>query len=112
MKNALLLVYFALVLSYAAWKGNAQALEEKIYHNSKGELVYPVVTKSMEQVRELGNSLYYTGTDGQRYVDINEQTVLHFNWETFFQVMAFGCGLALLLLLIIRLSTRFAKENP
>jgi hypothetical protein len=44
-------------------------------------------------------------------MDINEQVVSFFNWETFFQVATFGCGLAVILLLIVRLSTKFAKEN-
>jgi hypothetical protein len=107
----LLLLYFALLLSYAAWKGNARAVEEKIYHNSKGELVYPVPVKSLEKVKEMGSGMYYTAADGQTYTDINEQVHQHFNWEAFFQVATFGCALALLVLLVTRLSNRFAKEN-
>ena len=112
LKNGLLIsLYFLLVLSYASWKGNAKAIETKVFHNSKGELVYPVPVTNLDQAKELGSGMYYSGTDGIKYIDINEQVVSFFNWETFFQVATFGCGLAVLLLLIVRLSTKFAKEN-
>ena len=106
-----ILLYFALVLSYGAWKGNARAVEEKIFHNSKGELVHPVAIRNLEEVKEMGSGMYYTAADGLKYTDINEQMLLHFNWEAFFQVATFGCGLAFLLLLIARLANQFAKEN-
>lgn len=104
-------LYFALVLSYAAWKGNAQPVKSMEWHNSKGEIIYPVVAKNMEQVAGLGSAQYYTGADGGHYTDIFAQEMLHFNWEAFFQVTTFGIAVALLLLLVIRLSTRLAKED-
>lgn len=105
------ILYFGLVLCYAAWKGNAQSQSSNLYFNSKGERIYPVVAKNMEQAAALGSAQYYTGADGQLYTDIFTQEEKSFHWESFFQAATFGFGLALLLLLVIRLSTRFAKEN-
>jgi hypothetical protein len=108
---AIAILWFALVLSYGAWKGNAQLLEVHQFWNSKGEQVYPSVVKSMEQAAVLGNNQYYTGSDGQVYTDIYKQTIQFFNWEVFFQITTFGFGLALLVLIVVRLSARFAKES-
>ena len=108
---AVIFIYFGTVLSYASWKGNALPVKETAWFNSKGEEIYPVVAKNMEQAAGLGSAQYYTGPDGQHYTDIFAQEIQKFNWEAFFQVATFGFGLALLLLIIVRLSTRFAKEN-
>ncbi len=107
----LVLLYFALVLCYAAWKGNARPIVTQTFFNSKGEVVRPVPVKDLEQVKALGSGQYYTAPDGQMMTDITEQTDRYFNWEVFFQTTTFGCGLALLLLVVVRLSNRFAQEN-
>lgn len=108
---AVVILWFGSVLSYAAWKGNARPTEQLKYFNSRGEQIYPSVAKSMEQAAAKGSALYYTGADGQIQTDIYTQTLQQFNWEAFFQVSTFGFGLALLLLIVVRLFTRFANEN-
>ena len=108
----IILLWFGMVVSYAAWKGNNTALPVTEYFNSKGEKVYPVVAKNMEQAAAIGNAQYYTGADGTFGTDIYIQNSSVFNWEVFFQALTFGCGLAFLLLVVYRLSTRLAKEKP
>jgi hypothetical protein len=107
----LVLLYFTLVLCYAAWKGNAQPIVSNTFFNSKGEVVRPVPVKGIDQVKALGSGLYYTHPDGQMMTDIVEQVNRSFNWEAFFRTASFGFGLAFLLLVVVRLSNRFAQEK-
>lgn len=108
---AVVLIWFGLVLSYGVWKGNAKAAGQAQYFNPKGEHIAPVTAKSVGQVAAIGSALYYTAPDGSVQTDIYKQDVKIFNWETFFQVTTFGFGLALLVLIIVRMSARFAKES-
>lgn len=108
---AVVFLWFGLVLSYAAWKGHAQAIDQTKYFSSKGEQVFPSVAKSMEQVAATGGALYYTDANGQVNTDMYTQVLTLFNWEAFFQVTTFGFGLALLVLIIVRMSVRFSKES-
>jgi hypothetical protein len=107
----LFVAYAALVLSYAGWKGSAFAEEETLFFNSKGERVYPVAVKRMEEVAAIGSSQYYTGTDGQRYVDIHPWQVRHFNSTEFFKIATFGFGLLALILFITRQIASLNKTN-
>jgi len=108
---AVVLIWFGLVLSYGAWKANAQAIGQTNYFNPKGEAVAPSTAKSVGQVAAIGSALYYKAPDGSVQTDIYKQEIKNFNWETFFQVTTFGFGLALLVLIIVRMSARFAKES-
>jgi hypothetical protein len=107
----LYLAYASTVLSYAAWKGNAQATAETQYHNSKGERIYPVATPKIEEAALLGSPVYYTGADNQRYIDIHTGQIQHFNWTEFFKVATFGFGLLLLISFIISQVNKLNKEG-
>lgn len=110
-KHLILLAYLLLAFSYAGWQGNAKAVSEAVFHNSKGERIYPVVAKKMEEVAALGGSQYYTGADGQRYTDINTFNELHFNWNEFWRISTFSIGFLLLILIVINLSNRFSTTT-
>jgi hypothetical protein len=92
-----------LVLSYAAWKGNNYALTEQQYYNAAGQRIFPVATRTIEQAAQLGSAQYYTGADGLPQTDIHATVVRFFNWADFFEVLAFGFGIGLLLSLITRM---------
>ena len=108
---AVVLTWFGLVLAYGVWKGNARAAGQTNYFNPKGEAVAPSTAISVEQVAAIGSALYYKASDGSVQTDIYKQDIKIFNWDTFFQVTTFGFGLALLVLVIVRMSARFAKES-
>jgi hypothetical protein len=97
----LFLAYAALVLSYAGYKGSVSAVAETLYFNSKSERVYPVPVKKMEDAATLGSSQYYTGADGQKYIDIHPWQVQHFNWTEFFKICTFGFGVLVLISFIM-----------
>lgn len=108
-KHLTLLFYLLFACLYAGWQGNEKSLQVSVFHNSKGEQVYPVVAKKMEEVAALGSSQYYTGADGQRYTDINTMVEQHFNWGEFWRITTFSIGFLLLILLVINLSNRFSN---
>lgn len=109
---AVALIWFMLVLSYGVWKGNVQsAIGQTRFFTPQGTTVNPLSAKTVKHVAELGSALYYTSPDGTVQTDIYKQEIKTFNWDTFFQVTVFGFGVALLVLIIARMSARFAKES-
>jgi hypothetical protein len=98
-----------LILSYAAWKGNTYALTEQQFFNAAGQRVYPVPTRTLEEAAQLGSSQYYTGADNLTKTDIHPIVTSHFNWADFFEVLAFGFGIGLIITLITRILPNSTK---